>query len=156
VTLTHFNSELFALWYLPQTTAFWKYQIFPSPIIRKIFQSAVALKGANFRSAVSVLLLIVLYYCPVFSRNLVLYIFHSAGTVVFFFYRSASCCLALVKIFIMWFIHRKKVDIIKWRILLSEVSEQESSLNVHLQYVWSPSPNVHVSTPPPPPNVSFQ
>jgi len=87
VTLTHLNSELFALWYLSQTNVFRKYHVFPSRITLKKNISVYQWphKGTIFRSAISVPNLNVLYVCPVFSGDLVLFVSHSDDTALFLF-----------------------------------------------------------------------
>ena len=74
-------------------------------------------KGATFRSAIAVPHLRVLYVCPVFRSDLVLFNFHSDGTADFLFLLFCFLFFFLCgKICIMWLIECRNIAIIKWRI----------------------------------------
>jgi len=98
MTLTHLISEFFGFFYLPETHNIWEYQVLWTRITRKKKNFSVykwSHKGTIICSFISVPILKVLYVCPVFRSNLVLFIFHSDVTAVFIFCCSASCFLYL-------------------------------------------------------------
>jgi hypothetical protein len=87
-------------------------------------------KGNLFRSGTSVPLLKVLYVCPVLRRELVLCLFHSEGTadslfLLFGFFLSFS----VFKSIICGSFSADTLTSSNKDLLLSEVSEEESSLN---------------------------
>ena len=87
VPFTHFNSEFFVHRYLPETNIISKYpKPFPLGELTKILQSTSSpTRGRTIRSGISVPLLTVLYACPVFRTDLVLFIFHFDSTIVYLF-----------------------------------------------------------------------
>ena len=127
--MTYLNSEFLVFWYLTETNVFWKYHVFPARISRKkLFSLPVDLKGAIFCSGTGVFLLKVLYVCLVFCSDLVLFIF-SDGTAVFLFLLFIFLfSFSVVKSILCVSFSADTVTSSNEELLLSEMSELESSL----------------------------
>jgi len=96
VTLLNAIWSFFWHWYRPKTDIFWNIKFFLLGELRKIFLSTSGhTRGRIFLSGIPVVLLNFLYVCPVFSSNLVLFLFNSDWRDLFFFLLFGSCFLSL-------------------------------------------------------------
>ena len=91
---------------------------FPLDDLMKHFSPSVTPKvGRIFRADISVTLLKFLFACPPFSSNLVLFLFNSDGTALFFLLFRFLLLFGR-RIYYLWFIHCRNVDLIQGRNLV--------------------------------------